>query len=74
MTENTEAGLREIWTQIVVQMVKNLPAVKEIWVPSLGGKDPLEKGISIHFSILTWRIPWTEEPDELVHGVAKSWV
>ena len=43
-------------------MVKNLPAVKEIWVPSLGREDPLEKGMSTHFSILAWKIPWTEEP------------
>ena len=46
-------------------MVKSWPTMWETQVPSLGGKDPLEKGISIHCSILTWRIPWTEEPDEL---------
>ena len=43
------------------QMVKNLPAVQEILVRSLGQGDPLEKGITTHFSILAWRIPWTEE-------------
>ena len=46
---------------MVAQMVKNLPAVQEIWVQSLGQEDPLEKGMATHFSILSWRIPWTEE-------------
>ena len=44
------------------QMVKNVPAKWETWVQSLGGEDPLEKGMAIHSSILAWRIPWTEEP------------
>ena len=44
---------------LAAQLVKNLPAVREAWVPSLGGKDPLEKGKAIHSSVLTWRIPWT---------------
>ena len=46
-------------------MVKNLPAVQENWVPSLGQEDPLEKRIATHSSILAWRIPWTEEPGGL---------
>ena len=46
-------------------MVKNLPAVKEIQVQSLGWEDPLEKEIAAHSSILDWRIPWTEEPSRL---------
>ena len=50
---------------LVAQMVKNLPAVQEIWVWSLGWKDPLEKGMGTHSSILSWRVPWTEEPGEL---------
>ena len=41
--------------------VKNLPAMQETWVPSLGGEDALEKGMATHSSILTWEIPWTEE-------------
>ena len=55
-------------------MVKNLPAMRETWVPYLGWEDPLEEGMATHFSILTWRIPmdrgtwWAT-----VHGVAKSW-
>ena len=51
----------------MAQLVKNPPAVRETWVPSLGCKDPLEKGKATHSSILAWRIPWTT-----VHGVAKS--
>ena len=43
-------------------MVKNLPAMQKRWVPSLGGEDPVEKGMATHSSILAWRIPWTEEP------------
>ena len=49
----------------VAQMVKNLPAIQETWVESLDQKDPLEKGMATHSSILAWRIPWTEEPGEL---------
>ena len=44
-------------------MVKNLPAMQEMQVPSLGRKDPLEKGMTAHYTILAWRIPWTEELD-----------
>ena len=43
----------------MAQLVKNPPAVWETWVRSLGWEDPLEKGKSIHSSILAWRIPWT---------------
>ena len=46
-------------------MAKNLPAMRETWVRSLGWEDPLEKEVAIHSSILAWRIPWTEEPDGL---------
>ena len=46
-------------------MVKNLPAMQEIQVRSLGGEDPLEKGMPTHSSILAWRIPQTEELDGL---------
>ena len=42
-------------------MVKNLPAMQETQVQSLGQEDPLEKGMAIHSSILAWRIPWTKE-------------
>ena len=50
---------------LVAQLVKNLPAMQETWVQSLGQKDPLEKGMATHSSILAWRIPWTEEPGGL---------
>ena len=43
-------------------MVKNLPAMQETQVPSLGREDPLEKGMATHSGILAWRMPWTEEP------------
>ena len=55
------------------QMVKNLPAVQETQFQPLTQEDPLEKGMAMHSSILTWRIPWTEEPGELTaHGVSIS--
>ena len=50
---------------LVGQMVKNLPAMQETWVLSLGWEDPLEKGMATYSSILAWRTPWTEEPGEL---------
>ena len=50
-----------IWPQ-VAQRLKNLPAMRETWVQSLGQEDPLEKEMATHSSILAWRIPWTEEP------------
>ena len=46
-------------------MIKNLTAIQETWVWSLGREDPLEKGMATHSSILAWRIPWTEEPGGL---------
>ena len=50
---------------LVPQMVKNLPAVGETEVQSLGQEDPLEKEMATHSSILAWEIPWTEEPGGL---------
>ena len=47
----------------VIQMVKNLPAMQETWVQSLGLEGALEKEMANHSSVLAWRIPWTEEPD-----------
>ena len=46
-------------------MVKNLPAMQETHVRSLGQEEPLEKGMTTHSNSLAWRIPWTEEPGEL---------
>ena len=45
----------------LVKLVKNLPAVQETWVRSLGWEVPLEKAMATHSNILAWRIPWTEE-------------
>ena len=50
---------------MVAQTLKNLPAMRESWVQSLGWEDPLEKGMATHSSILAWRSPWTEDPDGL---------
>ena len=47
------------WATLVAQLVKNLPAMRETWVLSLGWEDPLEKGKATQYSIMTWRIPWT---------------
>ena len=63
----------EIWASLLAQTVKNPPAMRETWVPSLGWEDPLEEGMATHSSILTWKIPmdrgtwWAT-----VHRVAKS--
>ena len=51
-------------------MVKNLPAVRETQVLSMGRNDALEKGMATHTSILAWRIPWTKEPG----GLSQSWM
>ena len=50
----------------MAQLVKNLPAMWQTWVQSLGWEDPLEKGEATHSSILAWRIPWS------LHGIAES--
>ena len=56
----------------MAQTVKNLPAMQETPVRSLGQEDCLEEEIATHSSILAWRIPWTEKPGATIHGVAKS--
>ena len=50
---------------LVAQLVKNLPTMQETWVRSLAREDPLEEGMATHSSILSWKIPWTEEPGRL---------
>ena len=57
--------LQSSWTSLVAQLVRNLPVVQKACVQPLAWKDPLEKGTATHSSILTWRIPWTEEPGRL---------
>ena len=54
--------LKTNWASFVAQLVKNLSAMQETWVRSLGWEDPLKKEMATHSSILAWRIPWTEEP------------
>ena len=49
----------------MTQMVKNLPAMQETWIRSMGQEDPLEEQMETHSGILAWRIPWTEESDGL---------
>ena len=56
---------QEFWPSLLAQTVKNLPAMQETQVESLGQEDALEEGTAIHSSILAWRIPWTEEPGRL---------
>ena len=54
------------WASLVAQLVKNLSAMQETWIRSLGQEDALEKGMATLSSILTWRTPWTEEPGGLL--------
>ena len=54
-----------LWASLVAQSVKNLPAMQETPVGSLGWEDPLEKEMATHSSILDWKILWTEEPGGL---------
>ena len=51
--------LQYSWASLVAQLVKNLPAMQETWVQSLGWEDPLEKGKAAHSRMLAWGIPWT---------------
>ena len=70
MTSPRCTGLRKViaygysgtyWASLVAQMVKNLPAMWETQVQSLGLENPLQKGMATVSSILAWRIPWTED-------------
>ena len=67
-----------IKAQILLNMVKSLPAMQETWVQSLGWEDPLEEAMATYFSIPAWRIPWTEKPGGLLsmgsHRVGQDWV
>ena len=59
--EGTGYPLLYSWVSFVAQLVKNLPPMQETWVRFLGWEDHLEKGKATDFSILVWRIPWTEK-------------
>ena len=65
MKPNTKYVCNYTGASLVAQMVKNMPAIQETQVQSLGREDPLEKEMTTHSSILTWRIPWAEEAGEL---------
>ena len=58
-------GMSKVGASVVAQMVKNLLAMQETWVQSLGQEDLLAKEMATHSSILAWEIPWTEEPGGL---------
>ena len=64
--------LQYSWASRLAQLVKNPPAMPKTWVSSLRWEDPLEKGNATHSSTFAWKIPWTEEPGRLQHGVTKS--
>ena len=53
-------------------MVKNLPAMHEIWVQSLGGEDPLEKGMATYSNIVAWKVLWTEEHCRLLQSMGSQ--
>ena len=59
------SNIPPLGASLVAQLVKNLPAMPKTWVQSLGQEDPLEKEMETHSSILSWEIPWTEEPSRL---------
>ena len=65
MTTHFQGSFKCDRASLVAQLVKNLPAMQETWVQSLGWEDPLERGMATHSSIFAWRIPWTEEPGGL---------
>ena len=63
----------KIWSLMIAQTVKHLPAIWETQVQSLGQEDPLEKEMAPHSSTLAWKIPWMEKPGRLQSmGVSKS--
>ena len=65
--------LLKIWAFLVAQMVKNLPAMQETWVQSLGQEDPLEESMATHSSVLAWKIPMDRGAwQATAHGAAKS--
>ena len=60
--DEAQAGIKTAARNTIAQLVKNLPAMQEIWVLFLGREDPLEEEMATHSNILAWRIPWTEDP------------
>ena len=67
-------NITNYWASLVAQIVKNLPAMQETWVQSLGWEDLLKEGMATHSSILAWRIPTNRRAwQATAHGVAMSW-
>ena len=68
---------RYLQASLVVQMVRNLPAMQKTWIRPLGPEDPLEKGMATHSRTLAWRFPWTEESGWLqskgLQRVGQNW-
>ena len=72
--EEIRSPLQYSWAPLVAQMLKNLPAMRETWVQSLGWEDPLEDGVATHDNILAWRVPMDRGAwQATVYGVKKSW-
>ena len=65
LEHSEEHSLIDFSANLVAQMVKRLPVMRENWVRPLGWEDPLEKEKATHSSTLGWKIPWTEEPGRL---------
>ena len=65
VTSSLTIILTSCFTSLVAKTVKNLPAMQETWLQSLGWEDLLEKEMATHSSVLAWRVPWTEEPGGL---------
>ena len=63
--EGISYPLQYSWSSLVAHLVKNLPAMCETWVQSLGWEDPLEKGTATNSSILAWRIPWGRKESDM---------
>ena len=71
--EGTDYPLQYSWASLMAQLVKNLPAMWETWVQSLGWEDPLEEDMATQSSIIAWETPRTEEPGRLQSmGLQKS--
>ena len=66
-------GVYLSYSSLVAQVVKNLPAMKETWVQSLGWEDSLEEEMATHSSIVAWRIPWIKEPGWLRSMGSQGW-
>ena len=64
--------LQYSWASLVSQQAKDLPALRETWVQSLGWEDPLEKGMATHSSILAWRIPWGRKESDMTEQLSLS--